>query len=254
MMIDNAIPKSDFMFIDLLKDCAKKKNLYKGTRLHADILERGLLEKSPYIASILISMYTKCGELAQAHQVLEELPIRNVFSWSALISGYVQQGQGHEALNCFEQMQNEGLSPDEVTFVCVLSACSHSGLLVEAQMLFGNMARKYNISPSIEHQSCMLIFLGCAGQFDEVTSVIKVMASCQYPDLWLVVLGACRKWGNVKIGRLAFHQAMEIDHGCGAAYTLMNSIFAAAGMQEDAKNVEAMRLKYFVGNQLENSL
>ena len=236
MMIDNAIPKSDFMFIDLLKDCAKKKNLYKETRLHADILERGLLEKSPYIASILISMYTKCGEVAKAHQVLEELPIRNVFSWSALISGYVQQGQGHEALNCFELMKSE-VSPDAVTFLCILNACSHSGLLDIAQTYFTNMSRKYRIALEVEHHMCMVVIYGCAGHFDKALSVIKTMPPSNDPSVWVALLGACKKWGNVMVGKRAFDMAVQLQAGSAAAYVLMASIYAASGMQEDAERL-----------------
>ena len=151
-------------------------------------------------------------------------------------------------------MQYEGLHPDEVTFVCVLSACSHSGLMKEAEILFSNMARKYSVSPSIEHHNCMVIFLACAGHFDKAMLLIKGMASSQYPDLWLALLGACRKWANVKLGKLVFDQILQLDGNCTAAYVLMGNIFAASGLREDARKVEAMRLNYSAWHRSEKSI
>jgi hypothetical protein len=142
-------------------------------------------------------------------------------------------------------MQYEGLSPDEVTFVCVLSACSHSGLLQEAQLLFGNMAGKYSIHPNTEHRNCMVIFLACAGRFEEAMLVIEGMASARCADLWLALLCACKKWANVKLGKLVFDQLLRLEDTCSAtAYVLMGDIFAASGMREDARRIEAMRSKY----------
>ena len=111
----------------LLKACTVRKALDEGCRIHAHIVKKGLLEKSPYLGSSLISMYAKCGVLSKAKEVLENLPIRNVVSWSALISGYARDDQGHEAMNCFEQMRKEGLSPDAITFTCILKSCGEIG-------------------------------------------------------------------------------------------------------------------------------
>ena len=184
------------------------------------------------------------NKLEKAEKVLEDLIIRDVISWNTLISRYAQQGQGRAALNCFEWMQSEGLSPNEVTFLCILSACSHSGLLDEAEMLYGNMSKKYGVDPNIEHHTCMVLAFGCGGHFDKVMSVIKAMPSSDYPAVWRALLGACRKWGNVELGRLAFDQALQLDTTCAAVYVLMANIFASAGMHEDAERIEAMRMKY----------
>ena len=118
-------PKHDFMAS--LKNCTKQKNLCKGAKLHGEMLKRGLLKRCVYLANALISMYVKCGALEKAKKVLEEIPSRNVVSWSALIWGYIQQGQSHDALNCFDLMQCEGISPDATTFTCILKACGALG-------------------------------------------------------------------------------------------------------------------------------
>ena len=90
----------------------------------------------------------------------------------------------------------------------------------------------------------MVIIYGCAGHFDNAVSLINASAASEYPVIWLALLGSCQKWGNVKLGRLAFDQAVQLDNTCSAAYVLMAKIFTGAGMQEDAEKVEAMRLKY----------
>ena len=121
-------------FLCIVKACGSIGALDKGKQIQEEVVSRGLLEKDIVIGTALVDMYAKCGDLTKAQEFLEQLPIRNVVSWSALISGYAQQSQGHVALECFEQMQREGLSPNDVTFLCVLTACSH--VLDNAQALY----------------------------------------------------------------------------------------------------------------------
>ena len=231
-------------FVALLKACTTRKDLSKGICVHIDIQRKCLLEKNAYVASTLISMYAKCGALAKAQHVHDELRVHNAVSWNCLIAGYAQEGHFEEALKCFAQMQKEGLSPDDITFVSVLNACSHSGKIDEAQDYYENMKSKYGIAPKIEHYTCMVVVFGYAGRFDKAISVIRTMPSPDDPSVWVALLSACRKRGNVKLGKLAFEQAIELDSSYCAAYVLMANTYAAAGMQEDAEMVEAMRLRY----------
>ena len=243
MQIEGLLPDS-VTFMCILKACGSIGAVDKGIKIHNEIVNMGLIEKDIVLGNALVDMYAKCGVLGKAQEVIDQLPIRDIVSWNALISGYAQQGKGRAALNCFEWMQSEGLFPNEVTFLCILSACSHSGLLDEAEMLFRNMDRNYGVSPNIEHQTCMMVSFACEGRFDEAMSIIQVMPSFGSSDAWLALLGACRKWANVVLGELAFNQTIRLDYTCASAYVLMASIFAAAGLQEDAKRVETMRLKY----------
>ncbi|MCO5568342.1 hypothetical protein L7F22_022041 [Adiantum nelumboides] len=106
-----------------LKACAKQKDLCQGSQIHADIRASGLLEKDAYLQSTLVSMYAKCGAFVRAQHVINELPVADVISWTALIAGYVQHDQGKKALACFHQMQSKGLSPSAFTYSCTLKAC-----------------------------------------------------------------------------------------------------------------------------------
>ena len=230
-----------YSYMALLKDCTKKKDLQQGTKLHADIIKRGLLEKNPYLATTLINMYAKCGVLAKAQKVLEELPIRDTFSWNALIAGYAEEGHSNKVLECLEQMQRENLSPDDVTFLSILNACSRTGKSAEAQLYYETMSTKYGIIPKVEHHTCMVVIFGSEGRFDKAMSMIETMPSLNDPSVWLALLSACKKWGNVKLGRLAFDNVTRLDDNVGVAYVFMASIYAAADMQEEAQSVKSIR-------------
>ena len=119
----------------MLKSCANKKDLHEGTRIHGEILKRDglLLEQNPHIAACLINMYAKCGMFEKARKLLEEDSVQNVASWNALISGYAQQGQVHEALNVYSCMQRENVVPNSVTFICILKACGNRSALDEGR-------------------------------------------------------------------------------------------------------------------------
>jgi pentatricopeptide repeat protein len=227
-------------FLYILQACSDVGALDKGKQTHEQILNSFLLETNIMLGNALVDMYAKCGAASKAAQVFEELNFRNIVSWNALITGYVQQGQVCEALNCFEQMQCEGLSPNEVTFLSLLSGYGYSGNLDDAQIVFENMMTKYSITPNLDHHTCMVAIFGFSGYFDKAVSVMKVMPSSDYLPVWLALLGACRKWANVKLGKLVFDQAIQLDSGYSAIYDLMAEIFAAAGMLEDAERVEDM--------------
>ena len=203
-------------------------------------MSKGMLERDIVLGTALVDMYAKCGGLEKAQQVLEELPMRNVVSWTALIAGYAQQGQVQAALECLNKLQIEGLCPDNITFLCVLSACSHSGLVEEAERHYESMTRKYNIVPTLEHHMCMVTVFGCVGQFDKAMSIVETMPSCDCSAIWLALLGACRKWSNSRLGIFAFDQSLRCGSDCGAAYVMMADIYADIGMQKDAEMLEGM--------------
>ena len=178
-------------FISVLKACGGTGALVKGKQIHDEIVSRGLLEKDIVLGTTLVDMYAKCGMITKAHKVLKELPIRNVVSWNALIAGYAEQGQCHEALNCLQWMQTEGLSPDKVTFVSILSACSHSGLLEKGEGYFEVMCTCYCITPTIEHYTCMIDLFSRAGHFCKAVAMIRQVPSSDHLPAWTALLARC---------------------------------------------------------------
>ena len=288
-------------FISILKACGSTGAVRKGKQIHMEIVNRGLLEMDIVLANALMDMYARCGFLTNARRLLEELPVRDAIAWNTLITGYVQEGQSHEALNCFENMQSEGvyptvatfvcclkacgsiesvgqgkiahheivksgfesdvavgtalidmyskcgsmadaqqifdtthikdslkctalitgyarqgntelvfhmfekmkkegIKPDEITFLSVLNACSHGGLVKKGQEYYMTMIREHGLISTIKHHSCMVDLLCRAGRLNE--AIIMLEKFKIKPDLvtWTAVLSGCQKWGNIGLG------------------------------------------------------
>ncbi|MCO5596323.1 hypothetical protein L7F22_050384 [Adiantum nelumboides] len=276
MQGDGVLPDA-ITYACILKACGILQDVDRGEQIHNEVVSQGLLEKSVVLCSAVVDMYAKCGVLLKAQKVFDELPLRDAVSWDALIAGYAQHGQGEKALGCLQRMQSEdflpnvvswtaliggygqqglakealhcfhlmeekGISSDAITFVNVLNACSRSGLVDEGQMHFHNMKEKYGIIPNAEHYTCMVDLFGRTRLFDKALRVIMMMPSSDYPPVWSALLGACRKWGNVKLGKFAFERATQLDGCNAAAYVFMTNIYAAVGMHEEVENIEFMRM------------
>ncbi|KAI5064468.1 hypothetical protein GOP47_0021138 [Adiantum capillus-veneris] len=230
-------------FICILKACGSLGAVEKGEKLHDELVKQGLLGEDIVLGTALLDMYAKCGALTKAWQVLEELPVQDVISWNALITGSVQKGKCDLALNYYEQLQHGGLSPDAATLSCVLTACSRSGLVEAGQNYLWKMSTKYGIKPDLEHYACIVDLFSRAGHLKKAVRVIGKMPS-SICGIWYALLSACWKWGDVNIGRWAFEQAVLIDKSSAAPYILMANVYTDAGMQEDASKLKAMRIKY----------
>eukprot|EP00250_Pteridium_aquilinum_P019343 c24392_g4_i3 orf=1-2412(-) len=176
-------------FLCVLKASTMSGAVEEGMLIHDQIL-RGEFGADVAVGNTLVDMYAKCGALAKAQHVLEELPFRDVVSWSALIAGYAQQGQGEQALKCFKRMQQEGIPPDVVTLCCVLNVCSHLGLVEEGHMLFMNMSTKYGVKPNLEAYTCMIDVFGRAGHLDKAVRLIREMPFSDNSAIWHALLGA----------------------------------------------------------------
>ncbi|KAI5064467.1 hypothetical protein GOP47_0021137 [Adiantum capillus-veneris] len=229
-------------FICILKACGSLGAACKGETFHDVISKQGLLGNDIVLSNALISMYAKCGALPKAARLLEGLPSRDVISWNAMMAGYIQKGEGEHAIACYEKMQSEGLSPDATTFLCVLTACSRLGFVEIAQRNFWKMIVVYGVKPGLEHYTCMVNLFGRVGHLQDAVEIIKRLP---YSDsaVWSSLLGACQKWGDVSVGKWGFDRAIQVDKDDAAPYTLMASIYAAVGMQDDAGHIEAMRIK-----------
>ena len=214
-------------FVAWLKSCAKKKDLYNGERLHRDILETQLLENSPYLASSLIDMYTKCGALVKAVEVFDELLLRDVVSWNVLIAGFAQLGQFKRVFSLLTKMIVEGIMPNVVTFVVILIACSHAGLVEEGEICFDAMNTVYCLTPTLEHYSCMVDLFSRLGQFHKAILTIEKVSPSIRPQLWSTLLGACQKLGYVDLGRSVFEHLIRLDEDNSALYVCMSNIYAA---------------------------
>jgi pentatricopeptide repeat protein len=158
--------------------------------------------------------------------VFERLPVKTIVSWNALMAGHAQSGQTNIVLGLFRKMRKRGIAPDVVTFVAILTACSHEGLSEEGEMWFDEMRVRYRHSPVLEHYTCMIDLFGRAGQFTKLESFLRrPLTSSDHLPLVLAILSACCKWVNVKLGEWAFEQSLRLDEKCASAYLCMEKIY-----------------------------
>ncbi|XP_024530684.1 pentatricopeptide repeat-containing protein At2g41080-like [Selaginella moellendorffii] len=215
-----------------------------GREIHQLAKHKGLLKNNPVLASSLVSFYGKCGDVDSAQEAFDECRARDHTGlWTSLIQAYTLQGRSIEALELFHSMtQEEGCKANDVTFLTVLNACSHGGLVEKGRQLLDEMPKQYGVEPRLEHYVCLIDMLGRANLLDEAVRVLRAMPFEPDAVVWRSLLGACRKWKNYTIGKLAFERLVEMDPKSGRPYVLMANIFGNLGMlsERDAV-VERMR-------------
>lgn len=196
------------------------------------------LEDNVVINTAMIDMYCKCGRVDMARIAFDCMKEKNVKSWTAMVAGYGMHGLSGEALKVFHKMVTIGAKPNYITFVSVLAACSHSGLLKEGWHWFNSMKHEFGIEPGVEHYGCMVDLLGRAGHLNKAYNLIKEMKISPDFVVWGSLLGACRIHKNVELAEISARKLFELDPSNCGYYVLLSHIYADAGRWED---VERMR-------------
>eukprot|EP01018_Ginkgo_biloba_P034181 Gb_33061 [translate_table: standard] len=238
MLLSNVKPDK-LSIVSVLPACAHLAALQQGKWIHVYTLRRGF-ESDVVVGTALIDMYAKCGSIEVARRLFDRMPKRNVVSWSAMIAGYGMHGYGEEALALFSQMQQTSVKPDDITFVSVLSACSHAGLVEEGWQYFNSMIQDYCITPREEHYACMVDLLGRAGCLDEAQDFIAKMPSEPGACVLGALLGACRIHCNIELGERVAERLFDADQKNAGRYVLLSNIYAAAGRWDDVAKVRTM--------------
>eukprot|EP01018_Ginkgo_biloba_P008673 Gb_07617 [translate_table: standard] len=238
-MLQMGIKPDQFTFTSVLKACTNIASLEQGKKVHAHII-KSVFALDVFVGSALVDMYAKCGSVEDAWQWFNQMPEQNVVSWTTMISGYAQNGHGMHALHLFEEMLLTGMKPDHITFVGVLSACSHVGLVDEGHQYFCSMSQDHCITPTIQHYACMVDLLGRAGCLDQADELIKKMPLEPDAIVWGALLSACRIHGNTELGKYAAERLLELEPRCVGTHVLLANIYAKVGEWEDAANVRKM--------------
>ncbi|CAN5953718.1 unnamed protein product [Sphagnum jensenii] len=239
-MQQEGVRPNSVTFVGVLNACASVIALEEGRHVHQQIIQSGL-ESDVFVGSSLVDMYAKCGSIEDACRVFNKMPSRDVVTWTAILGGCAMHGHGREALKHFEQMCDEGVQPDDITFVCVLSACSHAGLVDEGMCLYASMIRDYMIPAKLEHYTCMVDLLSRAGHLQEAENMIMAMPCKPQAAAWMALLGACRIHGNVGMAERVAKRILEMEPENAAVYVLLSNIYAAAGNRHLCENVEWQR-------------
>ncbi|KAJ7542974.1 hypothetical protein O6H91_09G020300 [Diphasiastrum complanatum] len=226
-------------FVHVLNACANLAVIQEGMNVHAQVLKRNF-ESNPFVGSCLVDMYAKCGALQDACRVFNNMTERDVFSWNAMLGGYAMHGLGTKAVWLFELMCQEGVIMDRATLVCLLSACSHAGILNEGLYYFESMNPIYGLCPEMEHYSCMVDLLGRSALLSEAEDIIK-MSSQPQVSLWMALLAACKLHGNVQLGERVAKCIFELDPESAPGYVLLSNTYATAGESDTKANIQNIR-------------
>ena len=226
-------------YMSILNACASAGALEWVKEVHRHAREAGF-ESDVRVGNALVHMYAKCGSIADARLTFDKMEERDVVTWNVMIGGLAQHGCGHEALEVFRSMIADGVKPNEISFVAVLSACSHSGLVDEGRRLFLAMTEDYGIERTVELCTCMVDVLGRAGHLEEAKLLIGNMPVEADGATWGALLGACRTYGNVELGKLAANELLKLEPKDASAYVLLSNIYAAAGKWEEVLWVRTM--------------
>ncbi|KAK9152368.1 hypothetical protein Syun_010677 [Stephania yunnanensis] len=225
--------------VAVLAACADLGALDLGRRVH-EYSDGCGFRKNVRVCNTLIDMYIKCGCLEIARRVFDEMEERTVVSWSAMIGGFAMHGQGEEALKLFSKMSRIGIRPNEITFIGLLHACSHMGLVEEGREFFASMTSEYGIAPRIEHYGCMVDLLSRSGLLQEAYELIKDMPIKANGVVWGALLGGCWVHKNVELAEEAFKHLVVLDPNNDGYYIVLSNIYADAGRWDDAARVRKL--------------
>ncbi|XP_031263387.1 pentatricopeptide repeat-containing protein At1g31430-like [Pistacia vera] len=229
----------NFILVTLLTGCAQVGALEQGRWIHGYIDEKRITVDA-VVGTALIEMYAKCGCTQKALEIFCKLRQKDTAAWTSVICGLAMNGETNKALELFSAMKQVGAKPDDITFIGVLSACSHGGLVEEGRKFFGAMTEIYQIKPKLEHYGCLIDLLGRAGLLDEAEELIK-----KIPDennkiivpLYGSLLSACRIYGNVEMGERLAGLLEKIESSDSTVHTLLANLYATAARWEDVKKV-----------------
>nr|GLL43352.1 pentatricopeptide repeat-containing protein At1g74630 [Ipomoea trifida] len=221
----------------VLSACAQAGEFEFAKTLHGFIEKAGMM----WITSVnnaLLDTYARCGNVAMARLIFERIPgKKSVISWTCLITGLIMQGHGEEAMQLFHEMESTGTKPDGVIFVSILYACSHAGLIQEAQHIFDRMSREYGMKPDMEHYGCMVDLYSRAGQLKKAYDFITQMPIPPNAIIWRTLLGACSFYGDVQLAEVVKQRLSEVDPNNSGDHVLLSNVYAVAGKWQGVASV-----------------
>lgn len=233
-MQEERIEPSEFTMVSLLNACARLGGLKQGKWVH-DYIRKNDFELNSIVITAIIDMYCKCGSIGEALRVFEATGRKKGLScWNSMILGLAMNGCEEEAIELFSKLQSTNLKPDYVSFIGVLTACNHSGMVDKARDYLSLMTNTYKIKPSIKHYSCMVDLLGRAGLLEEAEEIIERMPVNPDAIIWGSLLSACRKHGNIEMAKRAAKRVIELDPSDSCGHVLMSNVYAASSQFEEA--------------------
>ncbi|XP_006653508.3 pentatricopeptide repeat-containing protein At3g63370, chloroplastic [Oryza brachyantha] len=222
--------------VSILGAIAGLSSLTKGKEVHGFLI-RGKFPMEGAIVSSLVDMYSGCGSMSYAFKVFDEAKSKDVVLWTAMINASGMHGHGKQAIDIFKRMLETGVSPDHVSFLALLYACSHSKLVEEGKFYLDMMVIKYRLQPWQEHYACVVDLLGRSGRTEEAYEFIKSMPVEPKSVVWCALLGACRVHKNHELAVVATDKLLELEPANAGNYVLVSNVFAEMGRWNNVKEV-----------------
>ncbi|XP_055813211.1 pentatricopeptide repeat-containing protein At3g63370, chloroplastic [Solanum dulcamara] len=235
-MNEMGIEADSVAVLSMLTAAADLSSLRKGKEIHGFLVRKGFLLQDS-IRSSLIDMYASCGTLENSYKVFNYLKSKDMVCWTSMINACGLHGCGRKAIDIFTRMEKENILPDHITFLAVLSACSHAALIEDGKRIFKIMQSKYALEPWPEHYACLVDLLGRANQLDEAFQIVKTMNLEDIPTVWCALLGACQVYSNKELGEIAAKKLLELEPKNPGNYVLVSNVYAATNRWDDVEEV-----------------
>ncbi|KAL1340832.1 hypothetical protein HN51_027294 [Arachis hypogaea] len=230
------IKPNEITMVSLLSLCAKSGSLEMGKWIHSYLDKQGI-KADMVLKTSLVDMYSKCGDIDTAYGLFIKANDRDISMWNAMISGFAMHGHGNSALELFAEMEAQGVIPNDITFIAVLHACSHAGLVQEGKRLFCRMVNEFSLVPKIEHYGCMVDLLSRAGSLEEAQELIKDMPMRPNSAVLGSFLAACKVHKNVNLAEWAAKQFLSLEPEKCGYNVLMSNIWAASNRWENVADI-----------------
>lgn len=225
---------------NLVSVCTHMGILQLGKEIHAHYLRNFFYsheEHNSLLETSILNMYIRCGSISSARVCFDTLLVKDVVAWTSMIEGYATHGFGSDALRLFHQMVEEGITPNSVTFVSLLSACSHSGLVNEGCSAFHYMKWRFGIEPDLDHYTCIVDLLGRFGLLKEALMIIMKMPVSPDSRIWGALLGSSKVHGNREFGEYAAQRILELEPDNIGYHTLLSNVQACSGRWNEVEEV-----------------
>jgi len=228
-----------FIVASILSACAELTLLEFGKQVHLDFIKSGL-RWSQSVYNSLVAMYAKCGCLDDADAIFVSMQVKDVITWTAIIVGYAQNGKGIDSLRFYDAMVSSGTRPDFITFIGLLFACSHAGLVDEGRKYFQQMNKVYGIKPGPEHYACMIDLFGRSGKLDEAKELLDQMDVKPDATVWKSLLSACRVHGNLELAERAATNLFELEPKNAMPYVMLSNMYSASHKWNDVAKIRKL--------------
>ncbi|CAN6459974.1 unnamed protein product [Victoria cruziana] len=226
-----------FVLSSCLSSCADLASQRQGEMIHSLVVKTGYTA-SMFVAGSLVDMYAKAGCLAAAVNVFSEISKPDLKCWNAMLSGYSYHGKAEDAFRLFAWMLQNGVQADHVTFISLLAACSHSGLVKQGRAYWNYMRRFAGLSPGTKHYACMVSLLSRAGLLKETAELIESSPpSCNLAEQWRILLSSCILYNDLQMGVKAASKAFLQEPDSIETHVLLSNLYAAHGRWDDVSQV-----------------